>query len=176
MSGRDNFTELLDQEARRIHGLSTELPRSLSVKKFPRNLELLRIIEHTRDAIKKERNDVARFSSFFRDQTRKVNAHTGSRMLDKAGSVMETLLSAQRQLKQHHTLLKKRCAAAKTDPRLNADDCVVDEYRSYVVAVAKLHNDINALRLAIAAHDANRAKVVREFVSMEKMIAFMKTQ
>jgi hypothetical protein len=159
-----NSTERLSHWARRIESLSEELPRTLS---------LLRDIENTLKNLERERGVVEYLSSIFKDETDKLNALRGKNMLDKDGELQKMLLKGQEKLREHHLNLKSGCDSAKSDSRLRVEDGIVDEYCRYMGAVGDLHNDINALRWALAEHDAECSKIVGNFANTEDLAKFL---
>ncbi len=139
----------------------------------PRDLSVLRSIENVLDELQAAREFAELVSSVIKEATDEVKALKSRHQLDKDGSTSEKLFSAQKSLQVYCDLLKMRRESARMDPQLREEDGVFDEFCKSIAAIAELHNNINASRLAIGMHDVKYSKVIGEFDSIEKLKAFL---
>jgi hypothetical protein len=139
-------------------------------------MTLLRTIERVIDTLCLQQRMLQTCSTVARDAIQRITASNDAKPIDPRGSVEKTLLEAQRNTRKLHEVLRRKRESANADPRLTDDDGVAAEFTTTIAVVAELHNNLNSLRWAVAEHDADRAKTIREFDSMEDMVAFMKTR
>jgi hypothetical protein len=90
--------------------------------------------------------------------------------IDEKGDLLETFDKAQTSVRGlYMTLIDKR-RAAREDLRLTEEDGIELAYDEAIAASADLHNNLNALRWAIAEHDADFSPVSKTFNNVEELL------
>jgi len=151
---------------------SAELIASLSYRAssaahfaaFPRSLSLLKTIESTLDAIRDEQSFIDKCAELIMDKGDQLMANFGSEVIDGDGSFFNILLDAQKAIKKTHKGIKDWCQ----EP--------MDEVTRFTDTLSSLHNYLNALRVAVATHDAKCSRIVAQFDSSQQLMEYMRSK
>ena len=141
-----------------------------------RSIEVLEEIDRIIDSLTMRQRVFETLSSMTCEATTEVHGHSGSEVIDPDGTIERLFFAAQGKTKNVRDALIDSRRAAKSNPDYYEEDGIVEEFARTIETVARLHNNINDLRKAIALHDADRSPASREFDSLKEMVAYMNTR
>lgn len=124
-----------------------------------RSIELLRTIDNAIAQLCYDQNFFGMIGKMARFSAESIKKSTDSTPIDKDGSTLEKLLTAQKSCERLFEVLVARKKSAEADSRLTADDGVADEFSRTADVVIEAHNALNDLRWAIDEHDADLESV-----------------
>lgn len=134
-----------------------------------RNLKLLRLIDGTITWLTHLTSKIHADATLAEKLAEEIMCLTNQ--IDKNGELLRTFDAAQAEVYRVYKLLIDKRKAAREDTRLTEEDGIEFAYDEAIAAAADLHNNVNALRWAIAEHDAELSSVSKTYDNMEEMLA-----
>lgn len=162
-----------------IHTASTRTLSSLGddiLTGANRSLRLLKDIEETISSLCYDQRYYAALTDITKDAADNIHKAPRLKMLDPDGSIEEKLLCGQNVAHKLYTQLIERRKSAISDPQLTDEDGVAEEFTRTIGVVAKMHNAINELRLAVGEYDADlspkkEGKVLKSAEEIEEFLS-----
>lgn len=120
-----------------------------------RSLKLLKDIEQTISSLCYDQRYYGALTSITKDAATNIRKAPQVKPLDPDGGIQEKLLLGQESAHKLYTQLIEKRKSALSDPQLTDEDGVAEEFTRTIEVVAKMHNAIDELRLALGEHDAD---------------------
>ncbi len=140
------------------------------------SLDLLRAVEMTVDALRKEQTLLSAFIKTGRNLQECVQNLLHSEVIDHDDSTAQLLEQVEKKAQDVYDLYTRKMQSAIDDKKLNGDhkEDVVSEYKQTLELLAEFHNLLSELRWAIMEHDADVAEEAGTYSNIEDLSAHLK--